>query len=125
MFEKIVTIISLIISVLSIVFSYLNIKTQLNFQLKKDKQKLYFSERDLCAQFLAYCKIASTFNLSNEQLKDFSELYIKLHLIKNEELRKALLSCCDSIITGSKTMSNDFQHCVELFEKYYKSSLEY
>ena len=122
-FERIVTLTSLLISILAIIFSFLSTKIQLNYQLKRDSKNSRLAERDLCAEFLAYCKLVNSFGLSKEHLKKFTELYVKLHLVRNKELRSALLTCCDSMISQSENRFDDFYTCIKLFEKQFKDDL--
>ena len=123
MFEQIIAVVSLLISALTIIFSHFNTKAQLNYQFKKDNSKSRSAERDICVEFLAYCKKAYNFGLSNDDLKVFTELYIKLYLVRDEELRNSLLDYCDSIITKKENAIEKFSECVNLFSKQFKDDL--
>lgn len=119
-FEQIIALSSVAVSALAVVVPYIGLSIQLKHQTKKEKYSIVCEEKDLCAEFLGYCKKAQTFGLSDEDMRHFTELYAKLHLIGNAELRNALTSYCDAIITNQST-SDSFVECMMLFEKHFKA----
>lgn len=122
-FEQIIAISSLAVSAIAVIVSYLITKVQLNYQLKKDIYLQLCEERDLCAEFLAYCKKAYSMGLTDTDMHQFSILYVKLHLVKHSELRASLISCFDAIISNKSTSLSDFQNCIKLYEECFKSSV--
>lgn len=122
-FEQKIAILSLFVSALAIVFPYISVKSQLSYKIKKDKDLAKSKEQDLCAEFIGYCKKAHTFGLTDEDICKFTQLYAKLHLISNSELRNALISLCDAIITNKAVVSNELFKCLDLYKKCFKNSL--
>ena len=122
-FEQIVTLSSLLISAVAIIVPHISIRYQIRYKLKKDHALRVREERDLCAEFLGYCKKAYALGLNDEELLHFGELYAKLHLIRDAELKSALISFCDAVVTKSEVSSEEFGKCLRLFEKHFKESL--
>lgn len=120
-FEQIIALASVVVSALAVVVPYIGLSLQLKHQSKKDNYLIICEEKDLCAEFLGYCKKAHSFGLSNEDMRHFAELYAKLHLIRDEELRNAFTAYCDAIITKQTTVSDRFTECMALYEKHFKN----
>lgn len=119
-FEQIVAIISLAISALSIIFSFLNARLQLNFELKKEKRALKKRDKEICYEFVAYCKKANWIGLTKDEKKKIDELYIEMYKITDNELREVLVSCLSQISTNEKISSEQFSKCINFLDEYFK-----
>lgn len=109
-FEQIIALVSLGISALAIISPCVS-------AIIENKKRTKQIERDICVKFLRYCKIAFSNKMSQEDLKDFTDQYILLKLIKNEKLKSRLLTCFDEIIDHKPTAANTFLECINLFER--------
>lgn len=82
----------------------------------ENKKRTKQAERDICVKFLRYCKIAFNNKMSDEDLKDFTDQYFLLKLIKNKELKYNLQTCFNEIIEHKPTAVDTFNRCLNMFE---------
>ena len=122
-FEQWISIGSLAVSALAIICSQLNVRLQLKHAIKSKKYGVKEEERKKVARFLGYCKKIYNFGITESEMVEFSTLYIETQAIENEEMRQLITKCCDSVMTNSDSLAENFANCVQFYKSVYKSDL--